>query len=39
VPLQDLAATLPNRQLVGMLAAAIDTMANAGLVFKEEASN
>jgi ribosomal protein L16 Arg81 hydroxylase len=39
VPFQDLAAMLPNRQLVGNLAAAIDTMANAGLVFKEEASD
>jgi ribosomal protein L16 Arg81 hydroxylase len=39
VPFQDLAAMLPNRQLVQMLAGAIDTMANAGLVFKEEASN
>lgn len=37
VPLHDLAALLPNRQLVNMLAAAIDTMANAGLVLKEEA--
>lgn len=36
VPFQDLAAMLPNRQLVEMLASAIDTMANAGLVFKEE---
>jgi hypothetical protein len=39
VALQDLAALLPDRQLVGMLAAAIDTMANAGLVFKEEAGS
>src|SRR6185503_3760545 len=38
VPFQELAAMLPNRQLVAMLAAAIDTMANAGLVFKEETS-
>ena len=30
---------LPDRQLVGMLAAAIDTMANAGLVLKEEANS
>jgi hypothetical protein len=37
VPFQDLAAMLPNRQLVEMLASAIDTMANAGLVFKEDA--
>jgi hypothetical protein len=35
VPFADLAALLPNRQLVGNLAAAIDTMANAGLVLKE----
>jgi hypothetical protein len=39
VPFQDLAAMLPNRQLVQMLASAIDTMANAGLVLKEEQSN
>ena len=39
VPFQDLAAMLSDRQLVGMLAAAIDTMANAGLVLKEEADN
>jgi len=39
VPFQDLAAMLPDRQLIGMLATAIDTMANAGLIFKEEASN
>jgi len=37
VPFQDLAAGLADRQLVGMLAAAIDTMANAGLVLKEDA--
>jgi hypothetical protein len=37
VPFQDLAALLPDRQLVAMLASALDTMANAGLVFKEEA--
>lgn len=39
VPFQDLAAMLPNRQLAQMLATAIDTMANAGLVFKEEAGS
>ncbi|HVU44107.1 MAG TPA: hypothetical protein VHD86_23910, partial [Xanthobacteraceae bacterium] len=39
VPLQDLTAMLPSQQLVGMLAAAIDTMANAGLVLKEEANS
>lgn len=39
VPFEDLAAMLPDRQLVAMLATAIDTMANAGLVFKEEARN
>jgi len=39
VPFQDLAALLSDRQLVGMLAAAIDTMANAGLVLKEEANS
>jgi ribosomal protein L16 Arg81 hydroxylase len=39
VPLQDLAVLLPDRQLVQMLASALDTMANAGLVFKEEANS
>jgi ribosomal protein L16 Arg81 hydroxylase len=39
VPLQDLAALLPNRQLAPMLVSALDTMANAGLVFKEEAGS
>ncbi len=39
VSFKDLAAMLSDRQLVGMLAAAIDTMANAGLVLKEEANN
>jgi ribosomal protein L16 Arg81 hydroxylase len=39
VPFQDLAAMLPGRQLVGMLASAIDAMAQAGLIFKEETGN
>jgi ribosomal protein L16 Arg81 hydroxylase len=36
VPFQELAATINDRQLIGMLVAAIDTLANAGIVFKEE---
>jgi hypothetical protein len=36
VPFQDLAATIADRQLVGMLASALDTLAANGIVFKEE---
>ncbi|HWC63055.1 MAG TPA: cupin domain-containing protein [Rhizomicrobium sp.] len=36
VAFQELAATIPDRQLVGMLASALDTLAANGIVFKEE---
>jgi hypothetical protein len=36
VPFHELAAMLPNRPLAATLATALDTMANAGLVLKEE---
>jgi ribosomal protein L16 Arg81 hydroxylase len=39
VPFRDLAALLPDRQMMRTLAAAIDTMAHAGLVLKEEAGD
>jgi ribosomal protein L16 Arg81 hydroxylase len=35
VPFQDLAATIADKQLVGMLVSALDTLATAGIVFKE----
>jgi ribosomal protein L16 Arg81 hydroxylase len=36
VPFQDLAAMISDRQLVGMLASALDTLAANGIIFKEE---
>jgi ribosomal protein L16 Arg81 hydroxylase len=39
VAFQDLAMTIADRQLVGMLVAALDTLATAGIVFKEEAAS
>jgi hypothetical protein len=38
VPFQDLAALVADKRLVGTLVAALDTLATAGLVFKEEAA-
>jgi ribosomal protein L16 Arg81 hydroxylase len=37
VPFQDLAAMIADKKLVGMLVSALDTLAAAGVVFKEEA--
>jgi ribosomal protein L16 Arg81 hydroxylase len=37
VPLQELARLVTDQRLVGMLVTALDTMANAGLLFKEDA--
>jgi hypothetical protein len=37
VPFRDLAVLIADKQLVGMLVGALDTLANAGVVFKEEA--
>ena len=39
VPFQELAATVTDKQLVGMLAAALDTLAAAGIVLKEQAGS
>jgi hypothetical protein len=39
VPFRDLAVLVPDKQLIGMLAAALDTLAAAGLVLKEETEN
>jgi ribosomal protein L16 Arg81 hydroxylase len=36
VPFQELAAMIAERPLVGMLASALDTLATAGILFKEE---
>ncbi len=36
VPFHDLAALIADKKLVGMLVAALDTLANAGVIFKEE---
>jgi ribosomal protein L16 Arg81 hydroxylase len=38
VAFQDLAVLVTDRQLIGMLVSALDTLATAGVVFKEEAS-
>ena len=38
VPFQELAALITDKQLVGMLVAALDTLATSGIVFKEEAT-
>jgi hypothetical protein len=36
VPFQELAMLVTDRQLVGMLVSALDTLATNGIVFKEE---
>ena len=38
VPFHDLAAMIADKQLVGMLVSALDTLATNGVVFKEDAS-